>query len=82
MPAQNQQEVINAWNNSCSTYSFSNVGSGTSGTMASVYSGSKFDDDCPALMSAMAAQLLSSVPANPRANDLVSAILNDPAWYT
>jgi len=84
MPAGSKQDVVNAWNEERRPFFFGSITGTETCTIGSIYSGEDFDTDCPAFMTAI--QHNDNVKATDRANpeylDIVSAVLEDPAWYS
>ena len=80
------QNVINAWDAVCEQYCFlpcpPNAGQADCvETMLSMHYGAYFDVDCRQLMEAIRIELLSGRIPDPSIDDLLSAVLNNPAWY-
>ena len=79
--AQTSQDVVDAWNMHCATFNFLEANGTDSTVVGFMYYGTSFDTDADGLSSAMQGELLSGRRAECEQDDLLSAVINDPAWY-
>jgi len=83
MPAQNATEVINAWNAHCAACNFGVCPDpAPSIPLSGVYHGTNLAVDKPKLMQMIQQQVQSAAPATPEDDEWLSAVINDPAWYS
>jgi len=79
--ATSEQDVIDAWNVFCHTYSFEAMQGTTEVLVGSLYHGGDFPADSDRLMLRMQLELDSAQRPDISEDELLSAVFEDPAWY-
>jgi hypothetical protein len=83
MPAHSPTDVINAWNAHCASCNFGQCPNpAPSIALRVVYHGTDITVDKRKLMLLIQQEVQSADLPDPDDNDYLSALINDPAWYS